>query len=490
MKTLLLYPPAYANRYKPRRACFPLGIAYLAAVLRQHGKDVSVLDCVVEGFDDFTPVPESRHYYIYGLYGKKLRERLERDRPDVLGISCPYYSAQKTVLEIARLAKEIGIKWVVLGGQHASGLAEYFLSFPQVDFIIVGEGERSLLKLVETLEAGQPDALAAIDGLAYKAAGNIVRNPKRDYIQDLDSIPFPARDLFPMEKYFTINVPSGLTSLDGRATEFISSRGCPHHCSFCASTVFGGNFRGRSPENIIAEMRELKNRYGVREIQFIDDNILHDRDRIMALCRRMIEERINLKLGLPNAVGSFALDEELIQYLAGAGLYFTHLSVESGNQKVLTQIMHKPTRVDQTSEVVRLLRRHQIDVTAVFCVGNPGETLEDIRQTFDYAATLPVYEAFFYFATPLPGTELYQICRQEKYIPDNFLDLIYDFQEPAITTPAWTPARLKRFVRRKVFQIYLSFFWKDPIGFIIRYIRRYRKNTKVFLSLGSFLVRD
>jgi radical SAM superfamily enzyme YgiQ (UPF0313 family) len=490
LRSLLVYPPAYANKFKPRRACFPLGIGYIASVLREHRQPVDVLDCVIEGFNDIVEVKEASNYMVFGLYGDKLKERIKAIRSDIVGISCPYYTTQKTSIQISKIAKETGAKWVVLGGQHASGLIDYFLAIPEIDFIIIGEGDLSFLELVQTLQAGQLEKLDSIDGIAFKKNGKIHINPKNNYIQDLDSLPFPARDMFPMEEYFRINVPSGLTSYAGRATEFVTSRGCPHECWFCASTLFNGNFRARSLENIIHEMQILRDTYGVRELQLVDDNLTQDRERVLKICKNMVERKMNLKWGIPNAIGTFALDEEIIKWLSLAGFYFTHLSIESGSQRVLSDIMKKPTKINQSTQVVKLLHRYGIDVSLVFCIGNPGEQFDDMEKTFRYAATLPAYEAFFYFATPLPGTELYNLCRKQKYVPENFLELVYDFQEPIITTPDWSPKELKRFVRKRVILLHFFYFLRNPFGFVLRYYRRYCKNASVLKSFFSFILHD
>lgn len=490
LKTLLIHAPSHINRFKPRRACFPLGIAYIAAYLRENGFEVEGLDCVIEGFEDITVIDEKSDMIVYGLYGAKLKERIAGIKPDIIGISCPYYTTQKTSLEIARIAKEAGVKWVTLGGQHASGLPEYFLSFPQIDSILIGEGESSFLELVKVLSSGEKSGLSDIDGFAFRRNGKIVINPKTSYIQDVNSLPYPARDLFPMQKYFAVNTPSGMATYDGMATEFMTSRGCPFNCSFCASTVFNGNYRPRSPKSVLDEIRMLKDKYGVREIQIVDDNMTWDRKRIIEICKGMIENKLDIKWGMPNAVGVFALDEEVIGWLAKSGVYYTHLAIESGDQDVLTQIMKKPTQIDQSTQVAKLLHKYGIDVSLIFCVGHPGETFKSIKATFDYAAKLPGYEAFFYFATPLPGTPLYEQCRANRYIPEDFLEQYYDFQEPIITTPEWTPRELKQFVRKNVLRLHLRYFLRDPLGFLIRYYKRYRKNLSTLKSYFLFAILD
>jgi len=461
-------PPLHA---KP--AMVPVGISYLAAVLRQN-YEVRLMDSIVEGYA-YERVTEDG-LLVYGLTEEMILKEIENFGPQVVGVGCTFSGMFTLMSSLVQKIKQTFPEIItVTGGPHTSFLPEdTFHRTPGLDYIILGEGEESFPRLLEAIQKGK--GIEEIDGLAWKDNGSIRVNPKTKFIADLDTIPFPARDLLPMEKYFKINVPFLFYSKNPRNLSFITSRGCPFKCRFCSSANhWGRRIRFRSVENVLAEMGELVNRFGVKELKFEDDNLMANPSRAKAIFRGMIERKFNLKWNMPNGVMIKALDDdELLHLMKESGCYEVILAFESGSQYVLDNIIHKPVDLAKAPDITRKVRDHGIDTLAFFIVGFPGETKEMIRQTVNYAKNLPLDKIFLWRFNPLPGTELYEeslakgLFKQEDLYRENYVltgiqiegmeDRLYwkYFQE------AYSASIIKSFLRA-------------PIRFIKRYYKSFFK---------------
>lgn len=499
-KVMVINPPHVIHRQRPKRACFPFSLGYLGGYLRKHGYPVSLLDAVVEGFE--TDVEAGGNLIAYGLRLEEIRERIAGERPDVLGLSCIFHNTYWPTLALAKIAKEqLGVPHVVVGGTHICGLPDPVLRNPFIDFMILGEGEYSFKELLEALYSGGGD-YSGIGGLAFRHAGEVVVNAKLNFSRSLDGIPWPARDLLPMEKYITINSPHGAVATGARTAEIFTSRGCDRKCTFCASTRMLGQlmrtpggevasnrtltYLGRNVDDVIAEMRHLREAYDIGALQFEDDNFIADKQKVIGIMRAMVEERFDFKWTLPNGLDFSHLDEEIIHWMRRSGCVSVIATIESGDQHTLRHIMKKPIVLEKVPPLVREFERQGIDVIGAFIIGMPGETFESVRRTYRFAAD-HFLEANVHIFLPLPGTPAYDECRAKGYIGADYLDRMeHDFRIPKVNTPLWTAQDLDAFARRQYLLYFLRVMARHPIKFVLRYWRAYASEPSRLLRFVKF----
>lgn len=357
----------------------PLGLGYLAAVLEQN-HEVRIFD-----------------------FSLDLRSSLDSDLqhvnsfdPHLVGITA-MTSLYHSALEAATLLKAYLGRPVILGGPHATMCPERILEeSPVIDYVVRGEGEKTILELVEAL-GGDRD-LGSVNGLTYRRRGEVVSNPDRELIADLDALPFPARHLFDLDRY-------GLRAPDGQPmATILSSRGCPYNCSYCFKGIVGRTYRQRSPENIIAELQHIIAEYGIRSFYFIDDLFTIDLRRLQAITEGLIAQRMGIRwqcLGRVDRVSA-----EILRKMYAAGCRRIHFGIESGNQKVLDRI-NKGIKLEEVRQAVRWAKAAGIQAKGYFMLGLPGDTEETMQQTIDLAVELDLDEAMFSLTTPFPGTRLW-----------------------------------------------------------------------------------
>lgn len=443
IKKILLTQPNYAWFSKRTWQFPPYTLCLLRATIKEPYK-VSVFD------PNFNNLSE-----------EKVSGFLKKDNPDVVGItsiSTEYFSVTKRMIDIVRTCLPDTI--IIAGGVIPTVMIEESMKDKNVNFWIMGEGERSLPELIDTLQDGI-NKLSDIAGLAYyKGEERIINNP--EFEGDLDKLPFPdysnivgasLRDYGNIRfKYIPMllpkNYPSAVT---------ITSRGCPHKCVFCAGrTVSGEKIRFRSAENVLEEIGFLY-RQGVSEVIFLDDHFFADRNRAVKIMEGIIEKYKDLTWKCINVTAWF-LDEEMLRLMQRSGCSYITVSIESGNQDVLTKIIKKPIDLDKVPEKINLAKSMGFDLTANFVIGFPGETWEQIRDTFRYAEKLNVDMVNFHIATPLPKTELMDICLRDKLLPEDYTKNIANYSgygKGLITTKEFTPFEL---------EVLRSFEW-DRINF-------------------------
>jgi len=486
-KVLLVRPPAtIVKSLEPKNLAVPLGLVYLGAVLEKD-YEVRILDSMAEGFEE--EIPLDNDVLRYGLSYDKIRDKISEFAPDIVGVSCLFSVQFSNALEVCRLVKEINANIItVLGGSHPSSLPQEVLKEKEIDFVVIGEGEEALSKLLRAIDSGAD--LTQIDGLAFKTGGNIVVNPKTQYIKDLDSLPFAARHLLPMDKYFTVNRPHGSVALKTPNTVMITSRGCPGRCVFCSiHTVWGRAYRARSAENVLAEIGQLIEKYGIREIQFGDDNLILDKERAKKIFQGMIDRKMNLSWNAVGGIALWRLDEELIKLMKESGCYRISLPIESGDQDVLSQIIKKQVDLKKVPEMIALAKKYHIKTDALFVIGLPGETKKQLQNTFRYARRLAVDNINFFFATPFPGTELLKICQEKNYLRPDFDYRHLRAGEVNVITPEFSRQELERLVAREMILFRLSLLFRDPAVFFERNILRFFKDRRYFLNLVRKLLK-
>jgi magnesium-protoporphyrin IX monomethyl ester (oxidative) cyclase len=427
-RVFLLFPPVRLPAETMKVASSPLGVAYLAAAVHDRA-EVRVMDALAAS--------EHQHLMEKGFtwYGSTLAEvraRIEEFKPDLVGVSCLFSSVFPVVREVCRMVKSVDPDIVTItGGAYPSFMAEHCLAEPALDLICIGEGEQTLGEIIERSKNGR--SFQDLDGLAYKDGVSVVANPKTSWIEDLDSIPFPARDLLPMDDYRRVGIPHSLSISGAAFAPLITSRGCPARCIYCSSTrLWGNRHRFRSPQNVLDEMGELIQKWGIEEIQFEDDNLTANRERAKALFRGMIERGYQVRFNFPNGVALWTLDQELVDLMKEAGCYEMTLAFESGCQEVLSKIVKKPVKLDKALEIARYIRGQGIRTDAFFILGFPGETKADIQKTLDFADRAATDLAYFFVANPLPGSEMYEMAKERDMLRADF-----DFEDLTYSRSAW-----------------------------------------------------
>lgn len=466
---MLVFPPMANVRFTNNICALPMGIASLAAFLRERTDlEVAVLDSVVEGYDTIEDLDEDT--VKFGLPFDRIQARIEEFSPDLLGVSTIFSSQFPFVREIAKRARrsDPGV-FIVTGGTYPSFLPERALSTSEADAVVIGEGELPLEGIIGRINEGQ--SLSGLKGVAFRENGRIAANKKRWLVEDLDSLPLPARDLFPVEQYFKVNLPMQAISRHRRNLSVATSRGCPYRCRFCSSTIhWGSRYRMRSVEKVLEELALIKQRYDVREIKFEDDNLTFDQDRAKALFRGMVERDLTFHWNTPNGIAVRHLDDEMLDLMKQSGCYELTLAVESGDPDVLKNIIKKPLDLGEARAAAARIKAHGIETAGYFIVGFPGETRAQIENTLRLALELRLDRVYIFMYTPLPGTPLAEEALEKGLVREGF-----DFENennyflPSVKLPDLSWEDLVRMQRRAFWKNNLRLLFSRPDRFLKKY---------------------
>ena len=383
-KSIALINPG--NAWSPNRV-EPLGLLYIAAVLEQAGHNVDVFD----------------------LNAEKVRSReLMRKvaNADIVGIG-GMITEEKEILRLVRIVKEADSRTlVVLGGPMATSKPRELLQTSLADFIVMGEGERTIVDLILAIERNSN--LEDIKGIAYRDKGRVAITEPVEYIEDLDSIPFPARHLLNMDWYLGndfVNYNIDVTEFGNvKSTDLITSRGCPYSCTFCFKGMWGRKWRARSAENIVKEIKLLYEKYGANGFFFHEDLFVLDHKRVFDVCRLIRQEGLKVIWYCNGRVD--LMTKDLLEVMYGAGCRGIAYGIESGNQRILDSIKKKTT-LEQVRNTIKWTKEANINVCGYFMLGMLGETKANIEETLSFARELDLGMYDFTLTTPYPGTELY-----------------------------------------------------------------------------------
>ncbi|MBW2107572.1 MAG: B12-binding domain-containing radical SAM protein [Deltaproteobacteria bacterium] len=394
MKVLLINAPI---RLEAKPNCIPYGLAAIASVLREAGFEVEIYDLNAR-----RPAKD------------EIRKELERKTWDVVGMSglITTYGFQCWLSGVLKELNPDGL--VVSGGGLATSSSDLLFENSRIDVAVIGEGEQTMPALCRTVERGGD--LGSVRGLRFRKNGRIVETPKRPNIKDLDTIPFPAWDLLPMEIYLANPIwgnaaknSSGFKKdiAVNRSMNVISSRGCPFSCRYCYHLFGASSYRCRSAENVFEEVCALVDHYHVDFVGFVDDNMMAHVPRLLDFCRMMEKGGVPVRWGCHGRVTS--AKPEVLEKMAAAGCVWIGYGIESGSQKML-DAMNKKATVAQARQAILNTRRAGIYANTTFIFGYPGETRETIQQTVQFKRELGIACGSF-FATPYPGTVLYEQIR-------------------------------------------------------------------------------
>lgn len=421
MRVLLVQPPSPGIYDFIGLKLPPLGLAYLAAMCRRN-HTVTIVDLQVE---------------------EKKRFQEELARCDLVGITATT-STFLEALNIAQEAKRAG-RIVVMGGYHVTFQDEEALRSGFVDYVVRGEGEEIFALLLEALENGTPPE--RIPGISFLREGILMRTPSPLPPQDLDALPFPARDLLKLSKYW-------MTQLEGEPlVNVITSRGCPFACTFCASSSFSGRkWRARSPENILRELEILYFDYGFRAIAFVDDNFTLHPERVERLCEEIERKRLKFKWWCFSRADTIVRYESLVKKMAKAGLRMVYLGLESA-EKAILEDYGKQLTAEVAKKAIDILRRYGVKSWGSFILGGLRETKATVQKTIDFARKIRPDIVQFSLLTPFPGTALFDELKREHRIL-HFSWSLFDGAHPVVQLDALKPRELRRLLFRAYLEAY------------------------------------
>ena len=413
----------------------PMGVLYLASWLRERrpGRyDIRILDTRIKG-----------------LTGGALRDAIAAAEPDLVAVSS-LTTESASMCEVVAAARA----WrpavpVIVGGPHPTQFWDDLLEDPDIDAVVRGEGELPLLELLDAWEAGRD--WKGIPGVALNVDGAAVDGGLAPALQDLDSSPFPAWDLIDLDYFHSVMSMSTLGPR--RYMSLLTSRGCPFACSYCHK-IMGRKFRGRSPEDVLAEIDALVDRHGITDLEIIDDIFNLDYDRAIAIMS-MIERRpYRLRIAFPNGLRSDLLDRRMLEAMARAGTVFISFAIETVTPRHQKQV-GKNLKLDRAGEAIEIAADLGIFSNGFFMLGFPGETHEELRATIDFALKSRLHTAYFFIVTPLKDTRLFEENedRIDSWDPTSFE--AHDFWVGHTNLSAVSDKALSRYQRGALMRFYL-----------------------------------
>lgn len=376
-RVVLVNPyPYYAAGINEATIYPPLGLAYIAAVLRDHTIECKIIDANV-----------------LQLSTAAVLEQIAGFKPDLVGISLSLFVV-KAGKELCAAIKSSCDSKVCFGGVYASSHGKSLLQTTRADYVISGEGEFSVLELCDGKE------ISGIDGLTWVSNDKIVTNAPRALIDDLDILPHPAYDLLPPFSAYKSRIRRKPMAA------IITSRGCPFNCSYCNSNVFGKRFRARSPENVIGEIELLVRKFKIKQIDILDDNFTLNVPRAEKILDLIIDKKFDIVINLQNGVRADRVTLPLVKKMKKAGVFKVGIGVESGNRGVLKKIV-KGLDLEKVTIANAWFKNEHISTSAFFMVGLPYDTEETVDETIQFAIDLDPDIANFSIFVPLPETKLF-----------------------------------------------------------------------------------
>jgi radical SAM superfamily enzyme YgiQ (UPF0313 family) len=397
MKVLLLRPAA---EKKSMARVLPLGLLAIGSVLKRAGHQVKILDLRISNSPD-----------------EELNTVMDSFDPQVVGIGVMTIECKYGFIDAAKVKKINPNVTVVFGGPHCSHEPQFILNDSNVDLMVSGEGDLTIVELIDTLEEGKD--VASVPGIAYKKNGSYLRTAERPVIRDLDTID-QEYDLINLERYFNFQSSMDFFPVfrNKRFIPLVTSRGCPFKCTYCHD-IFDKSIQYRSPEAVVNEIEYLIKVYGIREFHIVDDVFNVNMKRAKIVLDAIIERNLNIHISFPNGLRADFFDDELIDKMQRAGVYRMALGIESGSQRIQDMIK-KDLDINIIYDVVEKLTSARMSVHGFFMLGFPSETREEMKETIHFACNLGLTTANFSLVIPNPGTDLRQTFIESR--ESNFED--------------------------------------------------------------------
>ncbi len=459
MKIVLVNPPLSALEQtggssfeKVANITQPLGLAYLAAVLEKDGFEVRIIDC-----------PQSNMMY------DKLTKLVKDENPQMIGITATTLSFPNAVDAAKKIKLEIPDSYIVLGGPHVTAAPDEAIKNTCFDIGVLREGEITLLEIARKMrDEDRAFDKSSIRGVVYLEDGTVKFTQMREYIKDLDSLPFPARHLLPpISEYH----PTPISCRNPPLGTLITTRGCPNQCAFCDRKIFGNLTRFRSPGNIVDEIEELIEKYGAKEIKFWDDTFTANQQRAFDICDEIIRRKINIPWSCLTRVNT--VSKELLKRMKDAGCWQVAYGLESGSQKIL-DLMKKGITIEQSTNAVKWTKEVGLNVRGYFVLGFPGETRETIRNTINFAKKMKLDGANFYMFIPFPGAEIFHHLDKKGLILHRDYRFYHEMTDEKFSKLPYVP---EGFTEKEIKSIYAKMhkeFYLNP-SFIFRQITSIRR---------------
>lgn len=384
----------------------PLGLMYISSYLEKHGYENYIINKKLLEMKNLSCTSK-----IEELILKKIKEL----KLDILGISCALNETNYILSFCKTIKKDFPKLKIVIGGPMPSIYPELFLKSKNVDFVVRGEGEKICLNLFRTLE--HTDDVSQVRGISYRKKDEIIHNPPETLIEDINSIPMPSYEKVDMSHYTSMH-EWVIRGIPLRGIFFLSSRGCPFHCSFCGAYLIHGNrVRFRSQENIYIELKFLKEKYKIESVFFCDDTLTINMKHLLGICEVMKE--LNILWSCFSRVDN--VKEDLLRIMKKSGCIQLDFGVESGSDRILRMI-NKGTTVKQAEEAFKLCHKYKMRTFANLMIGLPTETAYEMYQTFNLAKRLHANSYVVSIAMPIPGTELWDMVNPR--MKDDEYDLL------------------------------------------------------------------
>jgi radical SAM superfamily enzyme YgiQ (UPF0313 family) len=357
-----------------------IGLAYLIAVCKEHGyRDIKVFDQGLE-MDD-----------------QVLFRMISQYNPDLVAMTTFSYCYEYARELIESIKKRYSGLLIIAGGPHVSATKERILKTTEADFAMKSESEVSFIEFLKELESLSPD-YSRVRNLLWRDGNDIIENPTEVFIRELDTLPFPDYEAFDIRRY---------PCYSAHLMPLITSRGCPYGCNYCSIRLtMGRNFRARSPENVVAEIKYLKDQYEIKHFEINDDCFAIDLKRAEEICDLIIETGLNIKYELYNGIRADTVNEQLLKKMKKSGCIFISYGSESGNQDIVNRI-GKNLDLKKVIEAVNLTNKIGIRNSVNFIIGHPGETYRTAMETLKFAGSLKTNFVNIYNLIPYPGTELF-----------------------------------------------------------------------------------
>ena len=440
MDVLLINPPYNLKKNMGKLAdlspkAIPIALAYIASNLIKNKISVEIIDAQVHKHDFNT-----------------LKEKILKEKPLVVGLT----AATPTIhiaLKVAAAIKKISLKpKVVLGGPHASFMSNEMIKSNHIDIVVRGEGETIMVDLVKSIKNNK--GLKHVKGITYLENNKIKTNPPAKLIENLDELPFPARELLPIEKY----KPQPDMVIRAPAKVLTTSRGCPYNCIYCGSRYISGKkYRYYRAEKAIEEIELLINKYAARQLIFWDDSFIINEERTKKLCNLMIEKGINKKVVWYCCTRVNTVTPGLLKLMYKAGCRIISYGIETASQRLLNKIK-KGITIEQIENAVKWTNEAKIECRATFMLGIPTETRKESLATIKFAKHLNLSRVKFSLATPYPGTEFYGMVKDELGGHDwTEYNVMSGFTENDVlyVSKGRTSKDLKKLQRRAMAEFYL-----------------------------------
>ncbi len=395
----------------------PIGILSLSSSLLARGYDVSIVDGILEGYEQDSPIDDNT--FLMGLRPEELAGIILKHTPDVVGFSILFVNQIENALHTARIVRKYNSDIFLLwGGPIVTLKSQYFILIPEVDGIILGESDISGPEFIDKLQSKKA---RPIPGTGIRCSKGFELDIAFQPVHDLDILPLPARDLIDMRcymdkvQYFKV-LPKQLP-----ATTIMTSRGCPFKCIFCSAPVlYNNSYRYRSPKNVLDEIDLLVNKYGIKEFIILDENFCVNRERTEKLIDLIIERDYGITWYAASGMHVMTLTEKILEKMVSSGLYKLKVSFESGNERVLKEIIHKNIDLKYGETIIKKAKELGLAVGANFILGFPWETRLEILDSFEYAKQLDLDFTLWTLATPYPHTHLTERAIKEGLLPNDF----------------------------------------------------------------------